>query len=75
MQNKTAGLFRKFKVERTSDPEEKHDNCRYFVLDPQHDSLARISLVGYSRIARDNGFIALADDIDAWLEEIYKDES
>lgn len=51
MKNKEAGLFRKFKVERTLDPEGKHDGCRYFVLDPQHDPIAREVLRSYAEIA------------------------
>lgn len=73
MQNKTEGLIHKFNVSRERDPEHKHDSCRYFVLDPQHDFMARSALVYYAVLARDHGFIALADDLDEWLTKAYSD--
>jgi len=40
------GIFRKFDVRRVDEcaqPGGKHDGCRYFVLDLNHDRLIRVS--------------------------------
>ena len=45
------GLFRKFDVRRTdgsSKPGGKHEGCEYFVLDVDHDPLARVALQAYA---------------------------
>lgn len=45
------GLFRKFDVRRTdgsSEPGGKHEGCEYFVLDLDHDPLARVALQAYA---------------------------
>lgn len=47
----TRGLFAKYIVHRTdgSDaPGRKHHGCWYFVLDPAHDSHARVALAAYA---------------------------
>lgn len=64
-----AGLYSKYRVERISDvpPEEsKHKECRYFVLDPQHDPLAREMLYQYA-MKTDNE--ALSEDLLDWYEQ------
>ena len=46
----SRGLYEKFKVERTdgrSEPGEKHHNCRYFVLDLNHDPFALPAIEAY----------------------------
>ena len=63
----SAPLYRKFNVERLNDSTGKHVDCRYFVLDPQHDPLARVALMAYAAAAREAGIVPLAEDIDAWL--------
>lgn len=64
------GLLHKYDVRRANDPTGKHDDCRYFVLDPQHDPLAMYALARYAELAAVNGYEALAVDIDAWLESL-----
>jgi len=60
------GMFGKFYVKHMHDPEGKHDECRYFVLDPQHDQVARDALAIYEANIRPTK-PKLADDIRAWL--------
>lgn len=49
------GLYRKFNIERTdgsSRPGEKHADCRYFVLDLNHDQHSISALVAYAKSIR-----------------------
>lgn len=67
---KNRGLYGKFKVERTdgqSEPGEKHDGCRYFVLDMTHDPGSIPALRAYAAWARGAGYGKLADDLEQWL--------
>jgi hypothetical protein len=50
MSDKTTGLYAKYHVERT-DPkkQEKHAECRYFVLDLTHDLHARGAALAYAK--------------------------
>ena len=43
----TRGLYRKYEVTRLNDPEGKHANCDYFVLDLKHDRHASSALMAY----------------------------
>lgn len=64
--DKSRGLYEKFKVERTdgrSAKGEKHHGCRYFVLDVDHDPLAFNALRTYASEAREAGYEALAEGI------------
>lgn len=61
------GLLHKYDARRVSDPEGKHDDCRYFVLDPQHDPIAREALRFYARRAGSEGYHALASDLVEWV--------
>jgi hypothetical protein len=48
--DKQRGLYRKFHVTRTdgsSKPGGKHEHCRYFVLDLDHDQYAAAALKAY----------------------------
>ena len=65
-----SGLPHRYDVKKVVDPEGKHDDCRYFVLDPQHDSGARFALRAYKVWASRNGYDNLAKDLGEWLEEI-----
>lgn len=69
MASRDEGLTSKFEVKRLT-PSSRgidHSECRYFVLDPQHDPLARVALAYYASIAEANGYEALADDLREWL--------
>lgn len=70
MSDANEPLRNKYRVERLHDAAGKHSNCGYFVLDPQHDPLARVALAAYSGAAREQGFTALSDDLDEWLADI-----
>lgn len=64
------GLYQKFRVERTdgsSAPGGKHEHCRYFVLDLDHDPHALLALKGYVISCRQY-FPELAKDLDALIE-------
>ncbi|HMM95351.1 hypothetical protein [Phycicoccus sp.] len=66
------GLYGKYLVQRADgDPAQKHTDCRYFVLDPEHDPAALAALSAYIEEARDLGYVQLADDLDVWLEQLY----
>jgi len=62
------GLVRKYLVTKLVDPKHKHDNCEYFVLDPQHDPLAREALATYMGAALREGKRSLAVDLSLLLE-------
>lgn len=62
-----AGLQHRYDVRKVNDPEGKHDHCRYFVLDPQHDPIARVALRTYAEEARRDGYVELADDLLDWV--------
>lgn len=46
--DRERGLYRKFRVERLSDPTGKHRDCTYFVLDEAHDKYASAALRAYA---------------------------
>ena len=51
MDDKTRGLYNKYEVHRVDGkdaPGEKHNGCRYFVLDLDHDPHAQAALRAYS---------------------------
>lgn len=62
-----GGLERRYRVERLNDAEGKHADCRFFVLDPQHDPLARRALRCYADAALKSGYTTLFDDLREWL--------
>lgn len=64
---KQLGIYEKFHVvrrDREDRPGRKHDGCRYFVLDLDHDPLAIPALRSYAVAARAAGYAALADDLE-----------
>jgi hypothetical protein len=67
---KNEGIVHKYDVKRVNDPEGKHDDCWYFVLDPQHDPIAQIALREYLAVAQSLGYAQLADDIKSKLAEV-----
>jgi len=51
MGEKNKGIYNKFDIRRTdgkSEPGQKHENCRYFVLDLDHDKFAAAALRAYA---------------------------
>lgn len=70
--DRERGLYAKYQVTRLDDPEGKHADCRYFVLDPEHDPLARRPLRMYQTSARARGYTLLANDLREWLTDIYR---
>ena len=65
-----SALQRRYAVTKINDPDGKHKDCRYFVLDPQHVLAAREALLEYAR--RSGG--DLADELVEWVIEIEKDQ-
>lgn len=65
------GLRDKYRVERHDDRTGKHNGCRYFVLDPQHDQIAREALVLY---AARTGNADLRRDLRDWLDSLAGDQ-
>lgn len=65
-----GGLERRYHVERLNDTEGKHADCRFFVLDPQHDPIAREALKTYAQHAYAKGYVTLHDDLFAWLRDV-----
>jgi len=66
MGDKRRGLYAKFEVHRMDGrdrPGQKHDGCRYFVLDLDHDPLAYAALKAYADAAAHCGYTALARDL------------
>ena len=60
------GLSGKFIVHRTDgDPKGKHEYCRYFVLDPDHDEHARTALLAYAEATKNH---RLATQLRAWAQ-------
>ena len=72
--SKAHGLYEKYEVLRLDDDEGKHYECRYFVLDPQHDPIARVALAAYEREARAQEFDRLADDLAAWRRRLREEQ-
>ena len=64
------GLVRKYDVKRVDDPAGKHDDCRYFVLDPRHDAVARSALWHYATGVRLDGNEDLYRDLTDWLTDL-----
>lgn len=58
----------RYYVKKINDTVGKHDGCRYFVLDPQHDPHAVTGLRAYAEAVRSE-LPGLAADLDAWIEE------
>lgn len=68
MRSHREGLHNKYIVRRRHDPTGKHDQCRYFVLDPRHDPYARKALLAYAEACRED-HPALADDLELLAQE------
>lgn len=64
MSDHERGIYRKFRVERLNDPAGKHRDCRYYVLDLEHDAFAGPALRAYADACAAE-FPALAADLRA----------
>ena len=67
----TRGVYKKFIIERTdgrSGPGQKHEHCRYFVLDLDHDPFAFAALMAYAEECYDD-HPNLASDLRRMLME------
>jgi hypothetical protein len=76
--DKNKGIYKKFRVERTdgsSAPGGKHEHCRYFVLDLDHDPYAIEALKSYARACA-NEFPKLAHDLEVitQVHQVHRDE-
>ena len=63
------GIYPKYHVARLSDPVGKHNECNYFVLDPQHDPHAKKALEAYAESCQAN-YPVLATELRGWLERV-----
>lgn len=70
MADVTRGIYAKFRAERT-DPEsqQRHKDCRVFVLEPLHDPHARPALAAYAAHCAE-GVPELSSDINRWLNNL-----
>ena len=65
MNDKQRGLYAKYRpIERADAPNEKHEDCEYFVLDLTHDPFAREAALMYAFRCRDE-YPQLAEDLAA----------
>lgn len=62
-----AHLEQRYRVEKVNDPTGRHDECRYFVLDPKHDPHAAAALLAYAAAVGGT----LASEIRSWLSSLY----
>jgi hypothetical protein len=60
----------RYYVKKLRDPDGKHDACRYFVLDPQHDPIARYALRAYATAAGGAGLFGLRRDLHQWVDDV-----
>lgn len=74
-QTPMTGLERRYEVHKIDDPDGKHDDCHYFVLDPQHDPIAREALRRYAMLARHAGQGDLALDLHDWLDSLTQEDA
>lgn len=72
--SKDTGLEARYEVVKVNDPTGKHDECRYFVLDPLHDPIAREALTTYAIRARLAGYAQLSKDLLDWVADIEEGE-
>jgi len=61
------GIYAKYDVKRRNDPSGRHADCRFFVLDPEHDIHARGALETYQDLVGGE-YPHVAADIAEWLD-------
>lgn len=74
MDDTKLGLYRKFEVKRldgSSEPGGKHENCKYFVLDTVHDKFTIPALSAYAEACKDE-FPLLSISLLDWCKYLEK---
>ena len=74
MDDRTKGVYNKFEVRRIdggSEPGGKHEHCRYFVLDMDHDPYAIDALYAYAEACY-NEYPQLSKDLAHIAHELEK---
>jgi len=67
-----VGLYPKFIVKRSDGKHrkgQKHEGCKYLVLDLTHDPHAMPAVLAYAKSARADGYGPLADDLERAVED------
>ena len=64
--DKDRGLYSKYRVERLNDPEGKHEECDFFVLDLTHDPFALPAIRAYIDACRKEYPHLAVDLMDKW---------
>lgn len=67
--DRAIGMYRKFTVHRNGDRYGKHDDCRYYVLDVNHDAYAIPAIRAYIDAAQEE-FPLLAADLEALISRV-----
>ena len=65
MGNESRGFYGKYvvyRVDGSNDPGKKHENCKHFVIDIDHDVYAVPALLAYADLCDDN-YPVLANDL------------
>lgn len=60
------GLYHKYTVHRMFDWDHKHDDCRFFTLDPLHDPIARRAIKVYAVLIK-KANPKLSQDLKDWM--------
>jgi hypothetical protein len=69
--DRERGIYPKYMISRldgSSEPGKKHEKCRYFVLDLDHDPHATPALFSYATSARADGYEQLAGELFAQIQ-------
>ena len=76
MNDKFKGLYAKYHIERINDPNGKHDDCFFFVLDINHDVYALIELKAYASACK-KYYPQLSEDLSHAIatEEIKREQT
>ena len=76
MGDRSIGLYPKFtgirRIDGMDGPGEKHELCKYFVLDLTHDPHAIPALRAYAESCRKDGYGLLARDLRAKANDLAK---
>jgi hypothetical protein len=67
MRDDQSGIYRKYKVIRLNDADEKHTDCEFFVLDWSHDKFAITAMKAYADACKDE-YPELARDIAHYIK-------